>query len=270
MMTKKISKERRKGLGKKSAFLLSTLSEKNKNIFTADEAKAILHGKKPSVIKLLHDLTKKRWLFRLSKGKYLILPLEAGAEPQFTEHEFVIASKLIFPYYLSYWSALNYYGLTEQVSKTIFIATTKRRQEKEIKGLKFKFTTLDKRKFFGFKKIMLNRHAVNIAEREKAIIDCLDLPRNCGDITEAVKAVSEAREELDFKKLVAYGKRMHKAAILNRLGYILELWGIEANFLPGRYYVLLDPTNKKTRSYNKKWKIIENVSREELLSGGES
>ena len=90
-----MTKKTRKGLGEKSALLLSTLAEKNKNLFTLDEALAILKEKKSSVTKLLHDLTKNNWLFRLSKSKYLILPLEAGPKPCFTEHEFTIASALI-------------------------------------------------------------------------------------------------------------------------------------------------------------------------------
>ncbi|MBS3121287.1 type IV toxin-antitoxin system AbiEi family antitoxin domain-containing protein [Candidatus Woesearchaeota archaeon] len=261
-----MTKKTRKGLGEKSAIVLSTLSEKNKNIFNVDDVAAILHEKRSSIIKLLHDLTKKRWLFRISKGIYLILPLEAGAMPKFTEHEFILASRLISPYYISYWSALNYYGLTEQVSKTIFIATLKRKLEKEIMGLKFRFITLNKNKFFGFKAMQLNNHIIKIAEVEKAIIDCLDLPRNCGGIVEVIKAIDEAKKEIDFNKLIAYAKKMQNAAILNRLGYILELLGIKANIKPSKHYVMLDTISKKKGIYNKKWKIVENVSREELLS----
>ncbi len=270
MVTKKIKKAKslltRKGLGKKSALLLSTLSAENKNIFTLREAVSVLKEKKSSVTKLLHDLTIKNWLFRLSKGKYLILPLEAGAEPTFTEHEFILASVLISPYYISYWSALNYYGLTEQVSKTIFVATTKRKLKKEIMGLNFKFVTLNNKKFFGFKTVQLNNHPVHIAEKEKAIVDCLDLPRNCGGIIEAIKAIDGSKEELDFHKLIAYAKKMHNAAILNRLGYIFELLKIKAEIKPSEHYVLLEPIGKKKGTYNKKWKIIENIATEALVS----
>ncbi len=260
------TKKTRKGLGKKSAFLLSTLAAENKTIFTIDEAASILQEKKSSVAKLLHDLTRKNWLLRLSKGKYLILPLEAGAEPQFTEQELVIASALISPYYISYWSALHYYGFTEQVAKTIFIATVKRKRELEVLGLTFKFITLNKRKLFGFKMKQIDGHPVNLAEREKALVDCLDFPRNCGGIPEIIKALDGAKEELDIQKLITYARRMGKAAILNRLGYLLELLGIKGKIKPSRHYVLLDPLGAKNGTYNKKWKIIENRSREELLS----
>ncbi len=264
MVTKKI--KNRLGLGKKSSWLLSELAENNKNIFTVDDVVNILKDKKPSVTKLLHDLTRKKWLFRLSKGTYLIFPLDAGVKPEFTEHELIIASHLIFPYYVSYWSALNYYGLTEQVSKTIFIAALKRKRETEIKGLKFKFITINKYKFFGFSKVLIDNRLVNLAEKEKAIVDCLDFLRYCGGIAEVIKALDGAKEELDLNKLKAYAQKMKNTAILNRLGYILELLNIKNEIKPGKQYVLLDPISHQKGTYNKKWKVIVNVSKEELLS----
>src|SRR3989344_2490437 len=216
MVTKKT--ERRAGIGKKSSRLLSALVENNKSIFTVDDAVKILNEKKSSVTKLLHDLTINKWLFRLSRGKYLILPLEAGVKPEFTEHEFIIASNLITPSYISYWSALNYYGFTEQVSKTIFVATTKRKREMNLLGLKIKFVTIKKDKFLG------------------------------------------------FNKLEDYAKKMKNQAIINRLGYILELLGIETKLKSGKHYIFLDPLLKKKISYNAKWKIIENIPKTDLLS----
>lgn len=259
-------KKTRKGLGKKSAFLLSALAEQGKNLFTVDKAISILNENKLSVTKLLHDLVKNGWLNRISKGKYLILPLEAGTELKYTEHEFVLASILTSNYYISYWSALNYYGLTEQVPKTVFIATPKQRSEKKALGITFKFVTLNNHKFFGFKMVQINNHPVNIAEKEKVIIDCLDQLRYCGGIVEVIKAIDEAKEELDFTKLITYAKKMKNSAIINRLGYILELLEVKAEVKPGKYYVLLDPINKKKGTYCKKWKIIENIPKEELLS----
>ena len=256
----------RMGLGKKSSRLLSELAENNKSIFTVDDAVKVLREKKSSVTKLLHDLTRKKWLFRLSRGKYLILPLEAGVKPEFTEHEFIIASNLISTYYISYWSALNYYGFTEQVSKTVFVASTKRKREMDILGIKIKFVTVKENKFFGFKRVLINNRPVNIAEKEKVIIDCLDLPRNCGGIIEVIKAVDSAKEELDFKKLEDYAKRMKNSAIINRLGYILDLLDIKIKLKPSKHYVFLDPLIKKKIGYNAKWKIIESISKKDLLS----
>ena len=76
---------------------------------------------------LLHDLARKGWLRRLERGKYLILPLEAGMSGRYTEHEFIIAASLVTPYYIGFWTALNHYGYTEQFSATTFVAIPTRK-----------------------------------------------------------------------------------------------------------------------------------------------
>ena len=82
----------------------------------------------------------------------MILPLEAGAKPEFTEHEFAIASSMAGEGYISYWSALNYYGFTEQVPKTVFVAITRRKKEKEVLGLRIRFVCIKKRSSLVLKK----------------------------------------------------------------------------------------------------------------------
>ena len=59
----------------------------------------------------------------VEKGKYLLL----GLEPErVLSNPLFIASHLAAPAYVSYWSALHYYGFTEQVPLTAFVATTKK------------------------------------------------------------------------------------------------------------------------------------------------
>ncbi|MBU0617903.1 MAG: hypothetical protein KKI02_09315, partial [Planctomycetes bacterium] len=79
-----------------------------------------------------------------------ILPFEAGREREWTEHEFIIASYLIEPYYIGFRSALNYFGYTEQISRTVFIASTSRKLKSlvEIWGVTYRFVLMSKRKFF--------------------------------------------------------------------------------------------------------------------------
>ena len=139
-----------KTLGEDGARLLTSLSVAGKTVFTSEDAAQVL-GDKVNARLLLSRLEKKRWLKRLEKGKYLILPFEAGMEGKYSEHPFIIASKLITPYAVSYWSALNHYGYTEQIPGTIYVSSTKRRTDMEIAdlGLRFKFVRLTPSKFFG-------------------------------------------------------------------------------------------------------------------------
>ena len=52
----------------------------------------------------------------------MIIPLGAD-KGKYTLNGFIIGSLLVTPYSVAYWSALNFYGLTEQFPNTVFLRT---------------------------------------------------------------------------------------------------------------------------------------------------
>jgi hypothetical protein len=65
-------------LGPTETCLLNHLAADGQIIFSTAQARAALGNEEQDVNKLPYQLTHKRWLLRLEKAKYLILPLEAG------------------------------------------------------------------------------------------------------------------------------------------------------------------------------------------------
>lgn len=263
-----------KTLGEDGARLLTSLSAAGKTVFTSEDAAQVL-GNEVNVRLLLSRLERKRWLKRLEKGKYLILPFEAGMEGKYSEHPFIIASKLIAPYAISYWSALNYYGYTEQIPGTIYVSSTRRRADLEIPdlGLRFEFVKLIPSKFFGHHEVWIEERRVNITDREKTIVDCLDHPEYCGGIVEATKGLWYAytQEEIDLARLTEYVERMNNRTIFKRLGYLAELLELSVgeflqswkeNISSG--YPLLDPVMPDAGRYNSHWNLRINVARHDL------
>ena len=136
-------------LGEAGSDLLTAITREGKKVFTYGEA-AKAYGSDGSRLRnLLSTLVKRGWLRRIEKGKYLILPFEAGSEKEWTEHEFIIASYLIQPYYIGFRSALNYYGYTEQISRTVYIASPRRKLSStlEISGVTYRFIYMSESKF---------------------------------------------------------------------------------------------------------------------------
>lgn len=260
------------GLGKRSVRLLTTLSVRGKNIFTAKDAAGIMNNGRNNVNNMLYQLVNKRWLQRLEKGKYLILPLESGLKGKYLEHRLIIAPQLISPYYISYESALKYYGYTEQVSRTLTIATTKRKKELRVNGDSYRFIRVIPYKFFGFKKVWFRHRELNVAEREKLILDCLDRLDACGGIVEAAKGLWQGKDELSFPKVIKYAGRMRNRALLQRLGFLMELYAIRPNFLEtvrshiSGSYTLLDNTLPPRGRYVERWKVRVNIPEEKLKS----
>lgn len=260
-------------LGARESRLLCSAAEKGFSVLTTDDAREIMGEEK--VLLLLSRLSKKRWLKRLEKGKYLILPLSAGPKGLYSEDGFVLASSLVSPYAIAYWSALNFYGYTEQIPSTVFVATTKRKKELEIEdlGLRFKFVTVVEKKFFGNKKRWIGDKQVIITDREKTIVDCLDHPEQCGGIVEATKGVWEGftQEELDPDRLTEYASRMGNRTVFKRLGFLAEILELPVgDFLElwkekiSTGYTLLSPLGLDRGEYNTRWNLRVNVDQNEL------
>lgn len=259
------------GLGYKGTSLIAALSEAKKRIFTVEDARRILGGKPVSVNSLLRKLVNGKKIIRLERGKFLITPPESWRQGDYLEQGITLAANLISPYYLSFWTALNYYGYTEQSSKTIFVVTERTKKALKIGGIRFQFVKFLPEKFFGFEKVWFDNQQVNMADREKMIVDCLDQPRYCGEITEVAKVLWNGQKEIDLDKLVAYSNRMNNFAIAKRLGFLLEILKLGSSQIIknlqskiSQGYSLLEPFGSKTGNYNSRWKLLVNVDPKHL------
>lgn len=261
------------GLGRKASLLLATLSGQGKTIFTTQEAHQILGGSLSATYKMLHDLVHGGWLHSLGKGRYLIIPLEAGPERRYTTHGFLIARHLAPEGYIAYWTALHHHGLTEQIPRAIWVATSRRRRETTVIGVRYIFVTLRPYKIFGHQPVWIGGEAVPVADLEKSLVDSLDHPEHCGGIGEVVKALATAWEEHgpNLERLTEYALRMRNRAILKRLGYLVEHLSLEAGNFPERWsaalsrgHARLDPSLPPGGPRNRRWQLQVNVPEGEL------
>ncbi len=189
----------------------------------------------------------------------------------------MIASHLVDPYIIGYWSALNHWGLTEQIPRTVFVQTTARRfsREKDILGSRYLFITVVDRKFFGATNEWFDSHRVRIANGEKTIADCLDRPDLCGGIVEAAKGLWYGHEDenIDFDKLTDYAQRMGNMAIIKRLGFLAEAMELDLGPLYDQWRSMLtqgfsplDPSLPREGRYTRRWRLIANLDEGLLLS----
>jgi predicted transcriptional regulator of viral defense system len=251
---------------------LSQLAAAERHIFTIAEARAALGGNGAQAASLLHRLAAKRWVQRLERGKYRLIPLEAGPEAHWAEHEYLVVAALVQPYYLAYATALNYYGYSERQPRPVWVATTRRKRPVTIEGHTYRFVTLSQHKFFGYTTVTLLDRPVQIAEREKAIADGFDHPEYCGGVIEPAKGLWLGSDELNPGRLVTYSQRLGNRAAMRRLGFWLEQLQVGDEVLlrelasPGdRNYVCLDPAGRNEGPLNARWRLIVNVPERQLL-----
>ncbi|MFB6193383.1 MAG: type IV toxin-antitoxin system AbiEi family antitoxin domain-containing protein, partial [Candidatus Nanohaloarchaea archaeon] len=88
------------GLSKREALALTRLAAQNKTVITVSDIQNAVDVSRDKAKKIAYNLEKKKWLDRLKRGVYLIVPLEAGEKAEYTEHEYVIASHLADPMYI--------------------------------------------------------------------------------------------------------------------------------------------------------------------------
>ncbi len=234
---------------------------RGKKFTTTDEILKKFQGKREVLHTVLSRLEKKGWIERIEKGKYMIIPL--GAEKgRYTLNEFVIGSLLVNPYCIAYWSALHFYGLTEQIPNTVFIQTTarKKKQKIEIFGVEYRIAKIKETKFFGIRKEWIEGTQINITDKEKTIIDCLDKPQYCGGVIEVAKALKNSN--LDTRKLLGYSRQVGNSGVIRRLGYLCDFLGINIDIpeVKTRNYLLLDPTMPHEGLKNAKWRLIINLN----------
>jgi len=238
--------------------LLEELAKRK--IFTIDDAKEISGIDKKILKVILLRLERRGWIERIEKGKYMIIPL-GSKKGEYTLNEFLIGSLLVQPCIISYWSALNYYGFTEQIPSTVFIQTTsrKKKQEIEIFGVRYKIIRVNREKIFGIEKTWIEEEQITITDKEKTIIDCLDKPKYCGGIIEVAKALKT--RDYNPNKLVNYAERIGNSGVIRRLGYLNDLFSLQMDIssIKTRNYLLLDPTMPKKGETNAKWRLIINT-----------
>jgi predicted transcriptional regulator of viral defense system len=261
-----------RSLSNREARLLSALAAAGQHVFTIDEARQITDVNGADVARLLYRLAAKHWVQRLERGKYRLIPLEAGPEAHWAEHEFLIAAALVEPYYLAYATALHYYGYSERQPRPVWIATTRRKRPVTVEGITYRFVTLSERKFFGHTAVQLLDRPVQIAEREKAIVDGFDHPQYCGGVIEPAKGLWFGSDELDLARLVGYSQRLGNRTAMRRLGFWLERLEVgpptlleELEAARDRNYARLDPAGPDEGPRDARWRLIVNVPDRQLL-----
>lgn len=262
--------------------VLNALSVRGMSVVTIADARGAFDGDEYALARILSRLVQKRWLLRLERGKYLILPLTAGMEGAHTTHEFVLASKLVQPYAIAYWSASHHYGFSEQVPQIVSVISPRRRRNVAVPvlGFRCRFIHATPEHFFGLITVVIDDQPVVITDVHRTVIDCLNRTDLCGGIVEAAKSVYHYAQHPHASPqcLTEYASRLGNQTVFKRLGYLVQLWEIDARF-PGAGweesltkwkamlsagFARLDPHLPKAGSYDERWKLQINVPPQQI------
>jgi len=210
-------------------------------------------GKTKGYAKLLvYRLKKKGIITEIEKNKFT-----TNNDPM------VIASNMIWPSYISCWSALRYYNLTEQLPQDIFVITTKTRKKRIVKfnNIKIIFIRVKPKYFFGYIKERYNNFDIFIAEKEKALIDSALFKKI--SFSEICNIIKNNLDILDTRLFLDYLIKIKNKTLIKRFGFLFDKLNMGVykkikRFIDSKYVVLdyaLPAKGKKDR----KWAVIENA-----------
>ena len=130
------------------------------SFFTLKTLRDILEiSKESTLFSIVKKLIKAGVLLKIEKDKYLLKRREAN--------DFALANFIYQPSYISFESALNFYGILSQFPYEIFSATARKSVKKVFQDKIFVYSHIKKELFWGYEK----KENFLIALPEKALLD---------------------------------------------------------------------------------------------------
>ena len=241
---------------------MKLLDEYEIDIFLLEEIETQLNQRFDNINEILENLVHKGLLSRIERGKF--------CKATFRDEQ-VIGTFVVKNGVIAYWSALNFHGLTEQFSNTVFIQTTHKKSDKSIFGVTYKFVRISESKRCGIIKEGYGNHSFCMTDVEKTLVDCFDLPKYSGGYAELIHAF--AVSPLSGEKMINYCSAINNIAATKRMGFLAELFekrGLKSfiRFAKSQIkdaYNPLDPQGSDFGAFNAEWRLRLNISKRELF-----
>lgn len=220
------------GISAENRRLLQLLHRSGPGPFTAHDAAELWRLPADRAGRLLRTLEAGGWLARPRRGLYVPVPLEAARAGEWHEDPWVIATKLFPEGYIGGWSACEHWELTDQVFREVLVYSTRRvaghRVPLDVGAIEVRKTSSER--LFGLRPVWRVTGKVPVSDPSRTLIDLLDTPANGGGIRHVAEVVdayfrSEHRQD---EVLLGYGERFGNRAVFKRLGYLIEVMGIDA------------------------------------------
>ena len=206
--------------------------------------------------KSVAGMSKAGWLIRLKRGLYLVVTDISTLG--FTDvSELVISQSLNPVSYVSFESALQFHGMFDQLLARIDAVTTGKPKTYKVLQTTYTFSSIKKSLYFGFTQEAANNRKVNVAEKEKAILDLLYFRGSDYALSLVSEKLRGYQDQFDFKKLMEYSVR-YSLGMVRKTGFLLDQLGIDTIDLFSHNPVKKNSYTKLTQDasqFNAKWRL---------------
>ena len=212
---------------------------------------------------------KNKQIKKVRNGLYVSLDQEGVVNVT----KFEIASKISKTAVICYHSALEFYGLANQVFNDMVVGSLSRFNLFEFDGVEFSCKIIKNYEQIIYKEI----EKVRVTSLERTIIDCIDNIDLAGGIDEILNALEQIKI-LDENKLLSVLKSYNQVLLYQKVGYILEQFKNELMISDDFFkecqkkltnqvkYFLCD--DYKNIVYNRKWHLMAPKNIKTRIYGG--
>jgi predicted transcriptional regulator of viral defense system len=201
-------------------------------------------------------IAKAGWLVRIKKGLYLVVT-DLSALTMGNTSNLVISNALNSESYISFANALNWHGMFDQLTKTVDAITYVRARNYRFQSTEFRFFRFKKELYFGFTKERVESKVVNIAEKEKVILDYLYLRKNAAALSLILEKLRDYKHVFDFSKMVDYAKTYNLTTLRN-LGFLFDTIDVSSDALyelAHRNMRGFSKMHAHASTFNAKWRL---------------
>ena len=256
------------------------LAERSKREVTRREIIGVLKTTPEAADHVVRSLRRKGWLERASWGKYLLIPPEHGPEALGESNILALASLVTDPYYIGYGTAATHYGMTTQHRNVVWLVTPQHLRDRRILNAEIRIVNPISRKFFGFAAVDVLGFEVQMSNREKTAIDCIDRPDLSGGVSDAAYILARASQRMNWEKAIDYLLRMDSVALMRKFGWLTDHVGADIpddlrtrllnETRTRRSVAILGPKEpaKEVIGYQGQWKLSVNVTDRDLAESG--
>lgn len=218
-------------LSKKDANLLGEVIVRYGRLVSFEQLKQVF-GKDYSVQEIKNRvslLAKLGWLIRIKRGLYVVITdISTLAFNDVSAN--TIAQVLNKNSYVSFENALQYHGMFDQMLASVYAVTFKRARKYKIQNAEIRFFKVKKELYFGFSSQRSDIGLVNMASKEKAILDMLYFRSNAYNVSLIWEKLSEYKRDFDFDLMKQYAKKFN-LTVIRQIGFFLDRLNIDTKEL---------------------------------------
>lgn len=217
-----------------------------------DEAGKILDYQQSK--NLISKLVKNGWLFRIKRELYAITDLASRGTLNLSP--FIVANLLELDSYVSFESALQQYGMFDQLTDKTVSISLHQQKSVNLSGMKYGFVKTKPEYYFGWQEVQIGNYQARIATPEKALIDMVNFHKSEYAIDLVIEKLSEHKDDLDWTRFNDY---LAEFSITTQkiFGFIFDLVEINSDVLHDRV-----TSQRKTNwmfpgdnKFNAKWRF---------------